>query len=210
MRRNELVGAVFGRLTVRAVYGLNKKKNVLWDCVCVCGGSAVATAYDLRGGKVKSCGCLAKEGRNTTHGMARAASRRSREYSIWAAMVQRCTNVNDRAFANYGGRGITVSKRWLVFENFFADMGRRPDGLYLERRNNNKGYSKCNCYWATPIEQGRNKRSNVYVKIDGKKLVLADAIALLKKSRQAVYYHVHKYGLTVQEVFDLWLQKKVL
>ena len=73
-------------------------------------------------------------------------------------MLSRCENKNVPAFKNYGGRGITVCKRWHKFENFLADMGERPFGLTLDRKNNDKGYYKRNCKWSTWIEQQNNRR----------------------------------------------------
>jgi len=75
-------------------------------------------------------------------------------------MIQRCTNPKCRRYKDYGGRGITVCTRWLKFENFYADMGECPPGMTLERKDNNKGYYKANCRWATNKEQGNNKRNN--------------------------------------------------
>lgn len=83
----------------------------------------------------------------------------SNEYYIWSAMVQRCTNSKNKSYKNYGGRGIGVSKEWLIFDNFIVDMGIRPSkNLTLERRDNNKDYTKSNCIWATRTDQARNKR----------------------------------------------------
>jgi len=83
------------------------------------------------------------------------------ENNIWKAMRKRCFRVKDPAYPRYGGRGITCCERWNTFENFLADMGPRPPGKSLERRDNDKGYSPDNCYWATPLEQARN-RSTVW------------------------------------------------
>ena len=81
-------------------------------------------------------------------------------YYAWVSMLQRCTNPNHRAWPSYGGRGITVCKRWLnSFSKFLADMGEKPEGLTLERIKNGKGYSPSNCRWATVSEQNANKRS---------------------------------------------------
>ena len=84
---------------------------------------------------------------------------RLRAYSSWRDMKSRCSNQKRRQYKDYGGRGITVCKRWLKFENFYADMGERPPGLTLERVNNEKGYSPKNCRWATRAEQNANRRT---------------------------------------------------
>lgn len=99
---------------------------------------------------------------NYRHGM-----RKTRIYGIWCAMITRCRNPNCKAYPNYGGRGITVCKRWQRFENFYADMGDRPEGMCLERRDNDKGYSPANCVWASRVTQGRNRRGRHRLKVDG-------------------------------------------
>ena len=208
MKRNDLVGQVFGRLTVTGVAGVNPKQNLLWQCVCVCGGKAVAPAYDLRSGKVKSCGCLVREGTATKHGMARAGRKRSRVYSVWASMLARCHNPNDRNYANYGGRGIRVCKRWHTFENFLSDMGEPASGMTLDRTNNSKGYSPSNCCWVSHKQQSRNTRANIWVVLDGKRVILADALVSLGKTYQALYYQMRTHGLTHQEGVNKWLQQK--
>jgi hypothetical protein len=118
----------------------------------------------LRSGNTKSCGCLRRElGR--AHGIASkrhgegASGRETPEYRAWAAMLCRCRNPRHKSYADYGGRGVTVCERWRAYENFLADMGRRPDRFHsLDRINNAGNYEPGNCRWATWEEQNTNRR----------------------------------------------------
>jgi len=78
-------------------------------------------------------------------------------YRIWAGMKNRCLNPRNKDFRYYGGRGIAVCKRWMVFSNFLADMGERPAGLTIDRIDGTKGYGPANCRWASRREQRLNK-----------------------------------------------------
>lgn len=71
-------------------------------------------------------------------------------------MIRRCTRVNDPRYPDWGGRGITVDPSWMDFANFLADMGERPPGMSLERKDNDGPYAKWNCVWATPHQQQMN------------------------------------------------------
>ena len=82
-------------------------------------------------------------------------------YYVWSAMVQRTTNTNNKQFKEYGGRGITVCKEWLKFENFLRDMGEPAIGMTLDRRDNQKGYYKENCRWISNQENCQNKSNNI-------------------------------------------------
>jgi hypothetical protein len=100
-------------------------------------------------------------------------------YDSWSHMIQRCTNPKSQDWPNYGGRGITICDRWFVFSNFAADMGERPYGTTLDRKDNEKGYSPDNCKWSTRVEQERNKRSNRRLIVEGVSRTVAEWAELL-------------------------------
>lgn len=90
------------------------------------------------------------------------------EQKVWNNMKSRCLNPNHPRYKDWGGRGITISDDWLKLENFYRDMGKRPSKHHtLERIDNNKGYSKENCYWATTKDQALNRRSNKHLTANG-------------------------------------------
>ncbi len=124
---------------------------------CSCGTRKLILNHNVIRGLSKSCGCLKLDTlvkRNETHKLSDTA-----EYTIWNAMRQRCENPKQKAYKNYGGRGIEVCKRWLKFENFYADMGPRPSRKYsIDRIYNDGNYEPGNCRWATASDQQRNKR----------------------------------------------------
>jgi len=154
-----LTGKVFFRLTVIDRAQENISGKPAWVCRCVCGKVITVRGSDLRMGKHKSCGCFQKE-KVTKHGHTKYGGEKSREYTAWAGMKQRCYNLNNPRYKDWGGRGIKVCQRWLdSFENFLADMGACPlDKNSLDRIDNNKDYAPGNCRWANPKEQSQNKR----------------------------------------------------
>lgn len=153
-----IVGQIFGKLIVVEYAQNNRWGHSLWACQCDCGNEIIVSSNSLRKGNTKSCGCLVLK-----HGHSRKG-RWSKIYRSWSHMVQRCTNQNNKRYCDYGGRGITVCKEWLKFENFLEDMGGNWEpGLTLDRTNNEKGYYKKNCRWATRKQQAGNKRNNLTI-----------------------------------------------
>ena len=98
-----------------------------------------------------------------THGKSGAKA-----YKTWEKMKSRCQSQNNISYKNYGGRGISVCKRWDNFEHFFADMGEKPKGLSLDRIDNNGNYEPSNCRWATPKQQATNRRNTVKITFNNK------------------------------------------
>lgn len=143
-------GDVCGKFTVIRQVTVDSY-GAYFECRCVCGALRVIPAFQIKSKTRISCGCAT---RSKKHGMSNTAV-----FKRWSGMMRRCYGANTKDYKNYGGRGITVCERWHEFENFYADMGELPDpSLTLERVNNEAGYSKENCIWATWSQQNRNKR----------------------------------------------------
>lgn len=166
IRIKDLTGQKFNRLTAISFAGKDSSNNARWLFKCDCGNTVECRGSEVSRGTTKSCGCLVSEKTkesNTTHNMSR-----TRTYKTWISMRSRCNNPTDKFYEYYGARGITVCKEWdESFEVFYSDMGDQPDGLSIDRIDNNKGYSKENCRWATSETQQRNKRNSKYWYIDG-------------------------------------------
>jgi len=167
-KATNLIGMSFGRLTVYdRCYKLRKTRNVHWKCVCICGNKRLVAGAMLKSGSTKSCGCYARQitrETNTRHGMYGTI-----EYRAWSRMRHRCNSKNGINYASYGGRGISVCKQWDDFRNFYKDMGKRPDGMSLDRINNDKGYYPENCRWTTKKYQANNRRSNIWFMVDSRR-----------------------------------------
>lgn len=176
----EYIGKKFNFLTILS--DMNTKDHAgsrLFECECECGKVVPRAVSKVVNGSVKSCGCMqahivSPEGEivnsNFRHGMCG-----SDVYSTWNSMIGRCTNPKYDSWNNYGGRGITVCDRWLLFDNFYEDMGDRPlPGLSLERVDNDAGYSPENVVWANSNTQARNKRNTLFLSLNGKRKSLAE------------------------------------
>ncbi len=166
----DLTGQNFGRLTVLKRIRDNDLHRPHWLCECSCGEKKIIKGDYLRSKNIKSCGCLRREvtsRRSTKHG-CRTRANTSKSYAAWAQMLGRCTNNTHRQYKDYGGRGIVVCARWIKFENFLEDMGESPRDKSIDRIDNNKGYYKSNCRWATIKQQQRNKRNNKFATFNNK------------------------------------------
>lgn len=200
----ELAGQKFGRLMVidqSQVRALNG--SIQWNCLCDCGNKVTARSDHLYSEYTLSCGCLRKE-KTATHGMTNTS-----EYNIWKTMIQRCTNINNQSYPDYGSRGITVCDRWLnSFQAFYEDMGPRPSFDHsMERRENDKGYYKENCYWATRVQQANNRRNNVLYSYKDSQYTISKLIELpeVKESKvpaNTITTRVQQLGYTVEQALN--------
>ena len=197
----DLTGQKFNRLTVIKRAKSNRHGDTMWLCLCECGNTHTVWMKSLRNGGVKSCGCLGNEKRKTnckTHGGANSS-----EYRVWQGIKDRCHNINSWSYKDYGGRGIAVCDRWRnSFVNFLEDIGERPSAEYtIERTNNNLGYNKENCKWATIAEQANNKRSNVVIDYDGRIQTLAQWCRELSLPYDKIYQRIQASGWSAEKAF---------
>ena len=204
----DIVGHRFGRLEVVGFCGKTKYRHSIWRCKCDCGEYVTVEKPALISGKTQSCGCLHSEqsainGKaGLIHGMSRTPT-----YRAWNSLIQRCTNAANASYKDYGGRGIKVCDRWLEsFENFYADMGERPEGMTLDRIDNDKGYEPDNCRWATAEQQANNRRNNRRFECDGSLLTVAQIAKQSSVNEDKLRYRLYEGMSVEQSINQLFLQ----
>lgn len=192
------IGEKFTRLTVIEKLPYSPGSVVYFICKCDCGKIRKVSCYSLADGDSKSCGCLSRDRiilQSTKHGAANR-KKKTLEYHIWVQMIGRCNNEKNKGYRLYGGRGVKVCERWLRYENFIADMGRKPSGRYsLDRKDNDGNYEPDNCHWATDIEQARNKRMNRNIEFNGVTQCLSAWAASLKINTASLAERISKWPL---------------
>jgi hypothetical protein len=189
----DLTGVKSGMLTaIFAVY--YRHSSYYWRCKCECGNETDVLSTRIKNGITKSCGCLKfKKGQNQTHGL-----RKHPIYNVWTGMKERCLNKKSKKYPDYGGRGILMCKEWEEsFVNFYNDMkDGYVKGLHLDRKENDKGYSKENCRWVTPLINNNNRRSCIYICMDGRTHTPAEWGRELGGGKDDTINHRRKRGWT--------------
>lgn len=211
-----------------------EKNRKLFVCECECGNVRLVEPALWEQGNVKSCGCKHSELvqiANTKHGECK-----SRLYGVWCGMNQRCYNPNSSGYENYGGRGIKICPEWLGehgFENFAKwaypagyDENAERGECTIERKDVNGNYEPDNCTWATSYQQQRNKRTNVFVTINGETKIISDwqkelgvsAVRVkriangepdIRKKREKKYDEFIKFRLSKNEMEHLKKQSSI-
>lgn len=196
-KKYELEGSRFGKLTVISRGGLIYNGCKEWICICDCGKETRASSTKLITGQKASCGCTSngEESNLYKHGHYG-----TRTYRIWQNMKTRCMNTKSQFYEQYGGRGITVCEKWMKFEGFIDDMGECPPGMTIDRKNNDQGYEKDNCRWATSKEQSNNRSSNINITINHETKTLKQWCEQFGVKYTTAYWR-HKNGRTVDQIF---------
>ena len=197
----DITGKRFGRLT--ALYRLhNTKGRTKWLCVCECGNLVEVALRELIDNKTKSCGCLHKQiarEQHMTHG-----KRRTRLYSIYVSMKNRCYYKNNKSYKYYGGRGIAVCSEWKDnFQAFYdwAMANGYDDTLTIDRIDVNGNYEPNNCRWATQIQQQRNRTNNKHFTYNGETHCLSEWCEILGLKYHTVQARL-KYGWTIERALQ--------
>jgi len=160
----DLSGKKFGTLTVLRRLQ-NRGEKIVWLCRCSCGTETAICSGNLK--VVKSCGCLKGFKAGNVVGLKHGGSH-SATYKIWVGIKTRCFDTKHHSYQRYGARGITMCDSWRdSFEAFLADMGPRPDGLTIDRIDNDRGYELSNCRWATMAQQAANRRPHEIKRLSG-------------------------------------------
>ena len=205
----DLTGQKFGHLLVleRAEDKIYKsKKAVCWKCKCNCRNIVIVQSSNLVTGNSTNCGCIRKkhcvEGikkKNTKHNQSH-----NRIYSIWQLMKDRCYNINNKNYKNYGRRGIKVCEEWkndfMSFYNWAMKNGYRDD-LTIDRIDVNGNYESSNCRWVTIKQQQNNKRNNHILYYKNEKHNITEWASILRINRATIYSRL-KYGWSIEEALS--------
>jgi hypothetical protein len=186
----DLAGKTFGRWTVLG-FAERRNRATYWHCRCECGKRRKVKGVTLTNGTSTSCGCSRRK--PISHGMSKTPT-----WYSWLAMRRRCYEPSHSGYSQYGGRGIKVCDRWRdSFENFLTDMGYRPDGMTLDRIDNDGDYTPTNCRWADANTQARNRKYVKTVTCNGESLTKAEWARRTGVTQALISMRINKLGWDV-------------
>ena len=213
----EIIGKKFGRLTpIKKVESYvdpkSNQKSSMFLCKCDCGNEKEIRLTCFKSGHTKSCGCYNVENRTKwvkameTHGECKTA-----EYKCWAGTKTRCYNKKNNRYKGYGGKGVKVCGRWLnSYENFLADMGRKPSPQHsIDRIDVNGDYCPENCRWATRKEQANNTINTLHIEYNGEIKPLSVWAKLYNINRQTLHSRIYKCKMPIDKAINYSRFKKV-
>lgn len=207
--QKKTIGLRVGRLVALSVYsGPIKYDETGYVCQCDCGNTTILPGSRFRGGKAKSCGCLARDtarangyakaGKPLTHG-ATMGLVQTPTYKSWLTMRRRCFDVSFKDYPHYGGSGIQMQPDWEDFRIFHRDMGDRPPGMTLDRIDNTKGYSAINCRWATHTTQMNNTSRSRVLEYKGEFHTVSEWARILNVPRARLSARLNGLGWSIEK-----------
>ncbi len=196
MREN--VGERFGRLTVVEIaephIQPSGKRMQMRKCLCDCGNEVIVAAQSLHNGRTKSCGCLRSERSKECH--TTNLYHDARLHGIWLGMRQRCTSKSNVNYPAWGGRGITICAEWDKFDAFYewSMANGYTETSTIDRIDNDGPYCPTNCRWTNAKAQANNRRSNVYLEINGERKTISQWSDISGIAIATISARIHRYG----------------
>lgn len=193
----DLVGRRFEKLVALRHLGRGH-----WLCQCDCGKQHKAHTRRLRQGQATSCGCDTKRKQHEArfvHGQSDSPTWRS-----WHGAYQRCCVPEHISYKHYGGRGIVMHPAWCGkqgFVEFLADMGERPLGTTLGRKDNDGPYSPLNCRWETHAEQNINRRNTFRITYQGQTKALSKWVEILNVPYHTLWSRLVNHSWSIDDAF---------
>lgn len=169
-----------------------------------CGLPFSVLPHRAKKARLCSLSCNSKKGNRVnpvhprTHG--HTVDGQSPTYKSWHDMKDRCQNPKNGMYPHYGGRGIAVCERWNAFASFLADMGTRPPGTTIDRKDVNGNYEPSNCRWATVPQQADNTTRTIYLTFRGETLTLTQWATRLGVNRETLRSRL-ALGWAVEKAF---------
>lgn len=196
MKMLDLAGKQFGAWKVSAFSHFDSHGASYWFVKCDCGTEATVRGSSLVDKQSISCRrCFIKR-RSTINGEGK-----TNEYKSWISMKRRCLKPLDKKYHLYGGRGISICERWMKYENFLMDMGRKPEGTSLDRIDVNGNYEPGNCRWATDIMQCNNTRRNRRITFNGETHTIMEWSRISGVNRETLRYRINR-GVPIGEALE--------